>query len=276
MKPIFAPLPLHGESRLGTVQARMIPHEKGMRRGALAGFLVSSFVAHGVAYAALSSLPQEPRGPHRLDEVEFALFEPEAPQAIAIPAAPAPEPVAPPKPRLEPKVIAPKAPAVPAEAHEEPPAEQASTSEQPGPAPLDLGVSSEQGLAVAGRVGSGTSNGIGHGNGTGGAAVTRTVDLRAIAAEWVRKVNLAISTRALRDYPRSALRAQLQGSVLLAVQVDTHGRLSAVELKQSSGHSLLDEAALAAARALVELPAPPEALHSQLRPIRIPINYRVQ
>ena len=62
----------------------------------------------------------------------------------------------------------------------------------------------------------------------------------------------------------------------LAVQVDTRGRLSAVELKQSSGHSQLDDAALAAARALVELPAPPEALHSQLRPIRIPINYRVQ
>jgi len=275
MKPIFAPLPLRGESRLGTVQARMIPHEKGVRRGALAGFLVSSFVAHGVAYAALSSLPQEPHGPYRLDEVEFALFEPEAPPAVAIPAPPEPAPVAAPKPR-EPKLIAPKAPAAPAEAHEEPPAEQASTHEQPGPAPLDLGVSSEQGLAVAGRVGSGTSNGIGRGHGTGGTSVTRTVDLRALAADWVRKVNLAISTRALRDYPRSALRAQLQGSVLLAVQVDTKGRLSAVELKQSSGHSLLDEAALAAARALQELPAPPEALHSQLRPIRIPINYRVQ
>ncbi len=274
MKPLFAPLRLPTESRLGSVQARALPTEKGMHRGALAGFLVSSFVAHGVAYAALSSLPPEPDGRRRADEIEFAVFEPEAPQAVATRAEPAP--VAPPKPRFEPKVVAPKAPAPHAEAHEEPPAEQVPADEQPGPARLDLGVSSEQGLAVDGRVGTGTSNGTGNGSGGGGAIVAPTLDLRAIADEWVRKVSLAVSTRALRDYPRSALRAQLEGSVLLAVHVDTRGRLSAVELKRSSGHSLLDEAALAATRALVELPAPPEALHSQLRPIRIPINYRMQ
>lgn len=45
-------------------------------------------------------------------------------------------------------------------------------------------------------------------------------------------------------YPPAARRRHQEGTVLLAVQVSSHGRASRVVLKQSSGFALLDEAAL--------------------------------
>ncbi len=254
-----------------------------MRPSALAAFLVGSFVAHGVAYAALASLPLDGQTAARSIEVAFTVFEPSPePEPLALPEPPKPVTavVPPARPRRpEPKSMLPQRPETPP-AEAEPPQVRAEAAEvvDAEPAPLTLGVTSATGLAVAGIVGTRASNGNGSGAGTGTGAGTPVakVDLRPIATDWVRKVNLAISSRALRDYPRSALRAHLEGSVLLAVQVDIHGRLSGVAIQQSSGHAQLDQAALAAARALGELPAPPEALHGKLRPIRIPINYRVQ
>lgn len=243
-----------------------------MRPSALMAFLVGSFVTHGVAYAALSSLPLEPSAAPREVEVEFTVVaSPPAPEPVVVPE---PPPRVEPAPRIVERRVAPK-PIVPV-APQQP--AQAPQVVDAGPAPLTLGVTSESGLAVAGQAGEGVShgNGTGTGLGTTPPAPARKIDLRPIAQDWVHRVGAAINARASRDYPRSALRAHLQGNVVLAVEVDIHGRLSMVAIKQSSGHAQLDEAALAAARALGELPAPPEALHGQLRPIRVPINYRVQ
>ena len=276
MKSHLAPGPLPLDPHPGTRPSLRKPELAGVRPSALAAFLLGSFVAHGVAYAALSSLPQTADVLAPDFELEFTVLDtPPEPEAVTLPEAP-PAPakaVVPPAPRrrVEAKPVVAAVPEAP---------QAQMPASDPGPAPLSLGSSTDTGLSVAGSVGASASHGNGTGmgttSGTGAGPAVRKIDLRPIATDWVRKVNLAISTRALRDYPRSALRAHLEGNVLLAVQVDIHGRLSAVEIKQSSGHVQLDEAALAAARALVELPAPPEALHGQLRPIRIPINYRVQ
>jgi protein TonB len=50
------------------------------------------------------------------------------------------------------------------------------------------------------------------------------------------------------DYPPACLRRHEEGVVLVSVQVETDGRPSSISLKQSSGHRLLDDAALDAVR----------------------------
>ncbi|MES2941285.1 MAG: TonB family protein [Pseudomonadota bacterium] len=56
-------------------------------------------------------------------------------------------------------------------------------------------------------------------------------------------------------YPKAAQRQGLQGRVLLRVHVLASGQVGTVELKQSSGKPLLDEAALAAVKAWTFAPA---------------------
>jgi len=256
---------------VGTAESASTETERRMSSGALLVFLAGSFMAHGVAYAALAALPPNP-GPGNDDvEIAFSIVQTPDEPAPVVAREPEPVPVVRPNPRRA--AAAPKLPV----ATPTPPAapEQAVTSIDPSPAPLTLGGSSEGGLAVAGVVGSSTFPGAANGKGTGTPAPVRTVDLRPIASAWTRKVEAAIKAQASRDYPRAALRARLEGSVLLAVRVDPKGHLASVEITRSSGHSQLDAAALAAARALGDLPAPPEALHGYLRPIQIPINYRL-
>lgn len=56
-------------------------------------------------------------------------------------------------------------------------------------------------------------------------------------------------------YPRSALRRKKQGTVMVAVLVDTHGMPLRVSLDRSSGHEALDDAALEAVRKWKFVPA---------------------
>ena len=49
-------------------------------------------------------------------------------------------------------------------------------------------------------------------------------------------------------YPMLARRAKLEGSVLLHFRISRDGHIQHVEVRTSSGHALLDEAALAAVR----------------------------
>lgn len=56
-------------------------------------------------------------------------------------------------------------------------------------------------------------------------------------------------------YPRSALRRKQQGTVMIAVLVDTNGLPLRVSLDRSSGHETLDDAALDAVRKWKFVPA---------------------
>jgi protein TonB len=63
-------------------------------------------------------------------------------------------------------------------------------------------------------------------------------------------------------YPAEAIIQGLQGEVIVLMIIGENGQISAARIEQSSGHRLLDEAALRAVRALRSLPAtaPREAL----------------
>jgi protein TonB len=56
-------------------------------------------------------------------------------------------------------------------------------------------------------------------------------------------------------YPKAAQRQGLQGRVVLRVQVLANGHVGAIEVKQSSGKSILDDAALTAVKAWVFTPS---------------------
>jgi periplasmic protein TonB len=56
-------------------------------------------------------------------------------------------------------------------------------------------------------------------------------------------------------YPREARRRGLEGTVLLLVEILESGRPERITIKQSSGHSLLDEAAMGAVRRWTFIPA---------------------
>lgn len=56
-------------------------------------------------------------------------------------------------------------------------------------------------------------------------------------------------------YPYEAVRRGLEGEVLVAVMLDARGRVVAARLERGSGHALLDEAAVRAARSLKSVPA---------------------
>ncbi|WP_236604455.1 energy transducer TonB family protein [Sandaracinus amylolyticus] len=100
------------------------------------------------------------------------------------------------------------------------------------------------------------ASGIGTGNGTGPAVSGPSADevrrARRAYAERVRE----LLNRVVR-YPVPARRGGIEGRVVVALRIANDGRLLATRVRTSCGYALLDEAALAAANDLRQLPAPP-------------------
>lgn len=139
-----------------------------------------------------------------------------------------------------------------------------------------------------GLVGRGTGAGPGAGVGQlaiGGASAGLGSSVSSVAspggnmggdplAQYIKLV-----TRALRKelvYPRSASRRRLEGTVRLELTIEADGTVVKRRVVGSSGHDVLDEAALAAAERVTKVPKPPDALDWTRRAIRIPLVYRVQ
>lgn len=72
-------------------------------------------------------------------------------------------------------------------------------------------------------------------------------------------------------YPRIARTNNWQGRVLVHFVVGTDGKTSDVALRQSSGHQVLDESALATIRDLDGLPRPPVPV-----PLTVPVHFRLR
>lgn len=70
-------------------------------------------------------------------------------------------------------------------------------------------------------------------------------------------------------YPPPAVSQGLEGEVVLLLTLDTAGRIRALEIAKSSGHALLDQAALDAARHIGALPGNP-------RQTLLPVAFRLQ
>jgi protein TonB len=75
-------------------------------------------------------------------------------------------------------------------------------------------------------------------------------------------------------YPRTMLRRGIEGTVLVSAQVFDDGRCHNVKLKESSGHRLLDEAALAAVKSWQFIPARKGDMNI-VAWVDIPIDFRI-
>lgn len=88
-----------------------------------------------------------------------------------------------------------------------------------------------------------------------------------------RRVAQAAATRKLAKhvfYPAEAVAAGIQGEVRLLLTLDENGGIKDVQVAGSSGHAILDHAAIRAAYAMGALPA------SEQREIILPVTFRLQ
>lgn len=230
----------------------------------------ASIVAHAIgALVVIATRPErspepEPqitvlRRPVMLPERREA--RPPAPPPAPRPAAPRPVPARPAAPPPPQSLVAPAVAEIPEVASLEP-----STEPEVHEAPAESdaaggvvgGVPGGDPTAAAGPPGAGQGSG-------------RGVDELAALAGYLRQINARIQRR--YHYPPEARRARLEGLVEVLVEVDGQGRLVRVEVVRSSGHAMLDHAALSTIRSLARLPAPPVALGRTARTFVIPLEY---
>lgn len=77
------------------------------------------------------------------------------------------------------------------------------------------------------------------------------------------------------EYPPMARRRGMSGTVLLKVLVDTEGRVADLAVERSSGHGLLDRAALQAVRQWLFSPATDDGVPVAMW-VTVPITFRLQ
>lgn len=84
-----------------------------------------------------------------------------------------------------------------------------------------------------------------------------------------------LATNRKPDYPAVARSHHLQGRVVLRVQVSASGNPTTVDIVSSSGHPILDDAALAAVRTWRFVPAS-QAGTTVAAPVEVPVVFRLE
>jgi protein TonB len=77
------------------------------------------------------------------------------------------------------------------------------------------------------------------------------------------------------NYPASAREAGFQGAVKLSLRLSYRGELLDAKIKDSSGHKILDDNALAVAKGIDAYPPFPSSMGQKELWIDVPINYRL-
>jgi protein TonB len=102
------------------------------------------------------------------------------------------------------------------------------------------------------------------------AFVTFSVPAEAVSVmEWHSAVARAVAKH--QTYPRSAQIRHEQGITRLVVTIDANGKISEVQLADSSGSTILDYAARLSITKMAKLPSPPPGLSK----VTIPIVWRL-
>ena len=78
------------------------------------------------------------------------------------------------------------------------------------------------------------------------------------------------------DYPRRARLASIEGTVLVEIVVDKDGNVIRHRIVRSSGHEILDNAALSSIADVRNVPRPPDGLPWTKRAIRVPFRYSLK
>jgi len=104
-------------------------------------------------------------------------------------------------------------------------------------------------------------------------AVQRGTILQQFAQDIVGRVRAYLRHGVV--YPPEALANRWEGTVRIAVLYGRGGDIEGIVVKESSGHRLLDDAALEIVRAM-DLPRAPSALHGIEFDVTFPIVFRLQ
>jgi protein TonB len=88
-----------------------------------------------------------------------------------------------------------------------------------------------------------------------------------LSAAALRRTQAALSKHLF--YPPAAVEQGLEGDVVLLLALDERGHILTAEIAKSSGHALLDQAALDAARQIGALPGNPQQT-------LLPVSFRLQ
>jgi len=81
--------------------------------------------------------------------------------------------------------------------------------------------------------------------------------------------------RKFRKYPRSALRRNIEGTVLIRFRMDRDGRVLSYSVERTSEHEVLDEAALAMIERAQPLPPLPDEVPGESVELIIPANFNI-
>ncbi len=174
---------------------------------------------------------------------------------------PEPEPQPSPKPKPEPQ---PKPEPRPK------PVEKPPIVKSPTPSPVNRSAppAAKAAATVAGTDGkSGTTAAVDQGTGDssrGGGQVGQTDDYMAVLQTWLERH---------KEYPRRARRRRQEGTALLYFVMDRTGKVLRHEIRQSSGHRLLDREVLAMLERAQPLPAMPDSMVSNRLQLVVPVRF---
>lgn len=130
------------------------------------------------------------------------------------------------------------------------------------------GIGSGSGSGVGSGVGDGQGSGFGSGKGqsSGEGNISGTGNAPFDSAGFRAAVD------ANKQYPYTAMKRHLEGSVTVSCIVDSSGNVTNVSLEESSGQSLLDDAAIEAVRSVGSYPNPT----GQSIPVSVPVNFHLR
>ena len=75
------------------------------------------------------------------------------------------------------------------------------------------------------------------------------------------------------EYPAEAIRRKMKGRVVLKIEIASDGVVTRVAVVSSSGHKILDEAAIKAVKLWRAEPVPKEDKRSENRTVRVPLVF---
>lgn len=243
-------------------------HADERRQWSVAGGV--AFAAHaGVAALVLAwTQPAQPPEPEAVVMLELP------PMAAAAPAATTAQPVAQPQPeQVQPHTVTPPIDVPPVRAPL--PSNPVTLPPPPPPQPVRQATAAPAAAPAAAAAPASALAVVPAGSGSGTSSVPgNDPRARRQEADYFALVSAHLNRR--KTYPTEARQARQQGVVTVRFTVDRSGGVSAVSIKRSSGHELLDRATLDLLQRVAPLPRMPASMQRDSVTLSLPIDYSLK
>ncbi|MBW1992092.1 MAG: energy transducer TonB [Deltaproteobacteria bacterium] len=123
-----------------------------------------------------------------------------------------------------------------------------------------------KGTGAGGGAGSGIGRGQGRGRGPGAGG--------SLLKHYLSQIRFLLEQN--KYYPRQARRLHQEGVAVLQFTLNSAGQVQGVRVSRSSGHKLLDQAALKTLSRVGRFPSFPPALNRKQLTVEIPLDYRLE